>query len=312
MTHAPWSGGTGWLPTSPCDDHCAPSDEVQGPVARAALRAAATIAVLATAAATAPLLVLSPRPVRAWWLRTVCRAVLAAVGVVVRVRRTGPPDRPFGTAGSLVVANHVSWIEVLALCSVAPVRVLAKRELSRWPVIGPIAAATGVLFIDRTGVRLLPRTVAEMAAALRSGHTVAAFPEGTTWCGAAAGPFRRAAFQAALDAGVPVRPVAVTLTSRGRPAPEAAFVGEQDLLHSVGRVLRLPAPACELTVLPALAPEGTRAELAARAAAAIAGATGVPHGPPAAPGSRTVTSGVGHTAPRPAGARVLVPARPAP
>lgn len=286
------------MPTSPCDARCAPADPAAGPVARgrAAVRAAGTAFVLVVALATAPLLVLSPRPLRGWWLRAVCRAVLAAAGVVVRVRHTGPPDRPFGGSGSLVVANHVSWIEVLALCSVAPVRVLAKRELSGWPVIGPVAAATGVLFIDRRSVRALPRTVAEMAAVLRSGQTVAAFPEGTTWCGAAAGPFRRAAFQAALDAAVPVRPVAVVLTSRGRVAPEAAFVGEQSLLHSVGRVLRLPALACELTVLPALAPEGTRSELAARAAVAIAVATGVPHGPPAPR----------RTDPR----RVLVPTRP--
>ncbi|MCO1656383.1 1-acyl-sn-glycerol-3-phosphate acyltransferase [Pseudonocardia sp. S2-4] len=274
------TAGTGWVPTSPCDARCASGGPATGPATwgRAAVRAAVTAVVLAMAAVTTPLLVLSPRPLRERWLRAVCGAVLAAIGVAVRLHHAGPPGRPFGGSGSLVVANHVSWIEVLALCSVAPVRMLAKRELSGWPVIGPVAAATGVLFIDRRSVRRLPRTVAEMAAALRSGHTVVAFPEGTTWCGAAAGPFRRAAFQAALEAGVPVRPVAVTLTSRGRTAPEAAFVGEQSLLHSIGRVLRLSAPACELTVLPALAPEGTRAELAARAAAAIAVATGIPHG----------------------------------
>jgi 1-acyl-sn-glycerol-3-phosphate acyltransferase len=241
-------------------------------------RAIGTAVALAVAAATAPLLTLTPPPVRGQWLRATCRTVLAAAGVTVRVHGTDAAAPPFGGGGSLVVANHVSWIEALALCSVAPVRVLAKREVGGWPVIGPVAAATGVVFIDRRRLRLLPRTVAEMAAALRAGHTIAAFPEGTTWCGAAAGPFRRAAFQAALDAGVPVRPVAVALTSRGRPAPEAAFVGGQSLLGSVARILRLPALACELTVLPALAPEGTRSELAARAAAAIALATGVPHG----------------------------------
>jgi len=248
---------------------------------RAAVRVVGTVLVLLVAVVTAPLLPAAPHPLRGRWLRTVCRALLAAAGVVVRVRRTGPPGPASGDSGLLVVANHVSWIEVLALCSVAPVRVLAKRELSAWPVIGPIAAATGALFIDRRSVRRLPRTVAEVAAVLRSGQTVAAFPEGTTWCGAAAGPFRRAAFQAALDAAVPVRPVAVALTSRGRTAPGAAFVGEQSLLQSVGRIVLLPALVCELTVLPDLAPTGTRAELAARAAAAIAGATGVPHAPPA-------------------------------
>jgi 1-acyl-sn-glycerol-3-phosphate acyltransferase len=247
---------------------------------RATVRAALLVLVLLTAVVTTAVLVL-PRPrLRLRWLRTAAWAVLAAAGVRVRVGDLGPLRT---ASGALVVANHLSWIEVLALCAVAPVRLLAKREIRDWPLIGAVAGVTGMLFIDRAGLRALPGTVADMAGALRSGQVVAAFPEGTTWCGAAAGPFRRAAFQAALDAGVPVHPVAVSLTSAGRPTPRAAYIGDQSLLHSVGQILLLPALVCRLTVLPALAAEGSRAELAARAAAAVAVATGVAHGQRPAP-----------------------------
>lgn len=116
------------------------------------------------------------------------------------------------------------------------------------------------------------------------------------WCGRAAGPFRHAVFQAALDAGVPVRPVAVALRCGGTVAYEAAFVGEQPLLDSVRRVLRVPALVCELTLLPSLDPVGTRAQLASRAGAAIGRATGVPH-PTRQAASRTARGQAGDRRP---------------
>jgi len=169
---------------------------------------------------------------------------------------------------------------VLALGAVRAVRMLAKREVRDWPVIGRLAARSGALFVDRAGLRTLPATVAAIADALRSGAVVGVFPEGTTWCGAAAGPFRRAAFQAAIEADVPVRPVALVLRHPdGSPARDAAFVGDQTLWDSLCRVLRLRGLVCELTVLPAI-PAGCaadRRELARRAGADVARVTGVPH-----------------------------------
>lgn len=278
--HVPRWGG---VPTSRCDDRCV-AGGVRSGAARAVRRAATLAVVLALALATAPLLALPLARTRRTWLRTIAGTALAASGVTVRVRDVRGPEP--GGRGALLVANHLSWIEVVALLAVSPVRLVAKDEIRRWPVLGPVARATGALFLDRGALRALPRAVATMTAALAAGDLVVAFPEGTTWCGRAAGPFRRAVFQAALDAGVPVRPVAVALRCTGRTAHEGAFVGDQGLLGSVLRVLRVPALVCELTLLPALAPVGTRAELAARAATAIGAATGVPHPSRAAPARR--------------------------
>ncbi|WP_417823813.1 lysophospholipid acyltransferase family protein [Streptomyces desertarenae] len=185
-------------------------------------------------------------------------AVVAALGV--RARVTGAPV----TGPALVVADHVSWLDVPLLASVTPGRMLAKREIGQYPVLGRLAARGGTLFIDRERLRALPATVGEITAALRAGSTVVAFPEGSTWCGRERGAFRRAVFQAALDAGVPVQPVAIRYrTDGGRRAPDgpggrgaeatpAAFVGDDTLAASLRRVVAARGLAAEVTVLPPL------------------------------------------------------------
>lgn len=261
----------GWIPASPCTSACLPPIGARCRL-RVARRVAALVTVLLAAVVVAPLL--APRA-RAAWLSRCCRGLLRALGVTLRV----VGDRRFAADGGvLVVANHLSWIDVLALSAVQPVRMLAKREVATWPVVGTLSGWTGALFVDRAGLRALPGTVEALTSALRAGSCVGVFPEGTTWCGAAGGPFHRAAFQAALDAGAPVRPVALAFRNAdGSPAGTAAFVGEQSLLDSLLRAARDPGLVCELTVQPLLSPHGDRRSLAGRAATAIAVTTGVPH-----------------------------------
>jgi 1-acyl-sn-glycerol-3-phosphate acyltransferase len=261
---------SGWVPASPCGAACQPPDD--GPAAVVPLVLARlcglTVVLLAALAGVAVL----PAAARARWLRGCYGAVLRCMGVRLRV------SGELGDGGELIAVNHVSWIEVLAVGTLRPVHMVAKREMGDWPVIGGIARRSGALFVDRAGLRGLPATVVATADALRAGADVAVFPEGTTWCGAAAGPFRRAVFQAAIDADAPVRPVAVVLRlPNGERATAAAFIGEQTLWDSLMRVLRLPGLDCELTLLPALPPSSDRRELARRAGDAIAAVTEVPH-----------------------------------
>ncbi|CAM5487957.1 hypothetical protein SALBM135S_05266 [Streptomyces alboniger] len=171
-------------------------------------------------------------------LRGEARAVLAALGTGLSTGLPGRLSVPDAAgAGTLVVANHISWLDVVALLAVEPVGVLAKREVGRWPVIGPLARRVGTRFIDRDGSpRELPAMVAELAAALRDGTSVLVFPQATTWCAETGGRFRRAAFQAAADAGAPVRPVTVTYRQGGVPSTAAAFLGDEDFTASLRRV----------------------------------------------------------------------------
>ena len=183
--------------------------------------------------------------VRRW-----CRWIVRAAGVQVRITGTTAP-----VGGLLLVANHISWLDVPLLAAVRPARMLAKAEIRRWPVAGPLAARGGVLFIDRDGLRALPGTVAHVADVLRAGRAVAVFPEGSTWCGRAQGHFRRAVFQAAIDADVPVQPVRIRYRLAGGAASTApAFVGDDSLLASVWRVVAARGLVAEVEVREVIAP----------------------------------------------------------
>lgn len=211
-------------------------------------------------------------PVR---LRGHAAALLDALGI----RLEGATGLSAGDGpGTLVVANHISWLDILALLAVEPVTLLAKREVGAWPVVGGLARRAGTHFIDRTHPRRLPDTVRQVAELLGSGRSVAVFPQATTWCTAELGALRRATFQAALDAGAPVRPVTLDYTQQGRSSTVAAFCGEDTFAGSLRRVLAARELTVRVSAHPALSAVGTdldRRELAALAARAVRG------GPPA-------------------------------
>ncbi|QHC26788.1 1-acyl-sn-glycerol-3-phosphate acyltransferase [Streptomyces sp. GS7] len=211
-------------------------------------------------------------PVR---LRAHARALLAALGIEAEgVDKLAAAGTGAGGPGTLTVLNHISWLDIVALLAAEPTTLLAKREVGRWPVVGGLARRAGTHFIDRTSPRRLPHTVRELSDLLAAGRSVAVFPQATTWCTADQGAFRRATFQAALDAGAPVRPLTVSYTQQGRPSTVAAFCGDDTFAASLRRVLTARALAVRLTAHPALPTAGTaldRRELAARAEHAVLG-----------------------------------------
>ncbi|GAA3871113.1 lysophospholipid acyltransferase family protein [Streptomyces lacrimifluminis] len=194
------------------------------------------------------------RRIPAGWVRRWARTIVWAAGVRLRVTGATAP-----TGGVLLVANHISWLDIPLLAAVRPARMLAKAEIRRWPVAGALTATSGALFIERDRLRALPHTVAKIAGALREGTAVVAFPEGSTWCGKAQGHFRRAVFQAALDADVPVQPVHLHYRLAGGAASTApAFVGEDSLLTSVWRVVSARGLVAEVEVRDVIAPGSHR------------------------------------------------------
>ena len=257
-----------WLPSAPCTPEACVSGTVPVvPVPRRVLRFAVLAAVLAVGFALAPLLarpgpagrgsagrpeapqvrgVPAERLMRGW-----SRLLVAALGV--RILTSGPPRSVAAATGrgALLVANHVSWLDVLLIEAVRPGRMLAKTEVRGWPLFGRLAAGIGTIFIERDRLRALPRTVEQIAAALRRGEHVVVFPEGSTWCGRGGGRFRPAAFQAALEAGAAVQPMTVRYRlAGGEPTTAPAFVGEDSLISSLWRVVTLRGPVAELTLLP--------------------------------------------------------------
>ncbi|MFI8510181.1 lysophospholipid acyltransferase family protein [Streptomyces sp. NPDC085460] len=244
-----------WLPTAPCTPgrRCAahPGAAADPGSARAAFRPApAPLACARLAAGLATVLLgvvllpaAGPLPAagRLALVRLWARAVVRAFGVRFVVTGARPPAR----RPELVVANHVSWLDIPLVAAVLPGRMIAKREVRGWPVLGALAALGGTLFIDRDGLRRLPGAVREVAAALAAGGRVTAFPEGSTWCGRAGGRFRPALFQAAVDTGSDVQPVRIDY----RPHGAAGYVGEDALGASLWRVVRTPRLTAEVRIL---------------------------------------------------------------
>ena len=144
--------------------------------------------------------------------------LLAALGLRLDIDRgadaSGAVDG--GAAGGLIVANHISFLDILAVAAVSPAHFVAKSEVIAWPVIGRVTRSIGVIGLRRESLRGLPAAVDAVRADLAAGDSVGVFPEGTTWCGRGGGRFRPAFFQAAIDAQVPVRPMVVSFhTSTG-------------------------------------------------------------------------------------------------
>jgi len=255
-----------WMPSSPCGPRCVSTQAPTVWLPRRVVRLCAAIGVLLLAAALAPLLVVLPGRPAVWLTRRIFRSVVRTFGVHIRVHG----DESFATApsgrGALVVNNHVSWLDIVAVNAVRPMRALAKVEVGRWPIVGALTARAGTIFLERERLSGLPATIAELADALRSGSQVNVCPEGTTRCGLATGRFTRAIFQSAIDGGVPVRPIALRYRlSDGCTTTWPAFVGEETLIDSVRRVARLRGLTVDVYVCPEIAPgrAADRRELAA-------------------------------------------------
>jgi 1-acyl-sn-glycerol-3-phosphate acyltransferase len=178
-----------------------------------------------------------------WWSAKVLRLL------GIELRSDGMP-RP---GAKLVVANHVSWLDIAALHAVLPeARFVAKADVKRWPLIGRLVAGAGTLFIERESKRDALRVVHQSAAALQAGDSVAVFPEGTTGDGRTLLPFHANLLQAALATGTPVQPVLLRFfDAEHRASPLVEFLGDTTLAQSVWRIACARGLGVAVSVLPA-------------------------------------------------------------
>lgn len=257
-----------WLPRSSCDMSCVSSGEMVSRL-RAVIRTLLALMLLPAV----PLLAV-PLPGRSHVQRAYCRLVLRCLGV--RITLSGGPIR--NLRGVLVVSGHVSWLDVFTIGSVMPGSFVARADLMDWPALGVLARVMRVIPIERTNLRRLPDVVLAVTARLKSGHTVIAFPEGTTWCGLAYGPFRPAMFQAAVDAGRPVQPLRLTYHHRdGRPSTVPAFVGAETLGGSFQRIVGTRRTVAHVHVEALELPGENRRDLARRCQEAVRGSVAAQH-----------------------------------
>ncbi len=199
-----------------------------------------------------------------WW----SRKTLAILGIALQ-HEGGTPS----PAGHLLVANHVSWLDIAAVHAVLPqARFVSKSDVRHWPLVGALVAGVGTLFIERASKRDALRVVHQAAAALQAGDCVAVFPEGTTGAGPALLPFHANLMQAAVATDAPLLPVVLRWHEPGeRFSTAARFIGETTLVQSLWAIACARQLAVAVQVLPPLDSAGQeRRALAERARADIA------------------------------------------
>lgn len=164
---------------------------------------------------------------------------------------------------SLVVANHVSWLDIFAINAVQPVRFVSKSEAAQWPLIGPLVRGVGTLFIERERAQDVVRVIRQMTQCLQDGDHVGVFPEGTTSYGHTLLPFHANLFQAACtaDCAAPVQPVLLFYADErsGRFSRAASYVGDETMVGSLWRMSAAPRLRIELSYLPPIQASTRRA-----------------------------------------------------
>ena len=197
--------------------------------------------------------------------------VLSTVNVEPRMRGVPPEVKD---RAAVLVANHVSWLDIPLVHSVWQVRFIAKSEVRRWPLIGWLAARTGTLFIQRGKGRHAVRINQAIHAAFLAGDAIGVFPEGMTSEGTGLQPFHASLLQSAVDEHALVFPVALRyLDEEGRVNVNASYVGDTSMIESMAMILRERKIVAELIFLPAIDAEGrSRRDLARETHAAIAAA----------------------------------------
>jgi 1-acyl-sn-glycerol-3-phosphate acyltransferase len=178
---------------------------------------------------------------------------------------------------AVVVANHVSWLDIFVVHSLHPSHFVAKAEIRSWPLAGWLAEKAGTVFISRGNRRDLRHIFKGLVSTLERGERVAFFPEGTTSSQGQLLPFHANLFEAAIDAGVPVQPVALSYVApNGASHPSVDFIGEMTFAESIIAILGGPPVKAKLMVLAPIETAGAhRRELAEVTHKAVAEALGV-------------------------------------
>jgi len=158
-------------------------------------------------------------------------------------------DAPFIGPGSLIVANHVSWLDIFVINAAFPTTFVSKAEVREWPLAGWLAARHETVFLRR-GSRGHARIVnGEIAALLAAGRHVTVFPEGTTTDGSHVLGFHGALLQAAIEASAPLQPIAITYRQPdGQYTRAPAYDGDLSLLDSLRAIVAEPQIIARLRV----------------------------------------------------------------
>jgi 1-acyl-sn-glycerol-3-phosphate acyltransferase len=207
-------------------------------------------------------------------IRRWSQRLLAILGIAVH----NAGDRPAPVTQSMLVANHISWLDIFVIHAQRPVRFVSRAEVKGWPVIGTLSGVTGTMFIERVKRKDAHRINTMLVEALAEGDWIGVFPEGATTDGDVVRHFHANLLQPAIDRGIPLQPLALRyVQADGTRSTAAPYVGEQSLAESLLLILEQASITAEVRFLAPLPTQGrSRRELARLAETAIASALELP------------------------------------
>ena len=172
----------------------------------------------------------------AWWSRGLCRIL----GIRLRTQGTAHDG------AALFVANHISWLDIFCIAAVCPTHFLAKQEVVHWPLFGWLCRRAGTAFIRRGGDNGAGEAMEQLVWRLRNNERALVFPEGTSTTGETVRHFYPRLFQAALLTRCPVQAIALRYPDGDGINPVVPFVGADELLPHLWRLLGEPGIDAEL------------------------------------------------------------------
>jgi 1-acyl-sn-glycerol-3-phosphate acyltransferase len=198
---------------------------------------------------------------RAW-----ARAAARVIGMRVRIEGAAAPGP------SLLVANHLSYVDIVALWAAADGVFIAKSEVASWPLVGALGRLLGTLFVDRGRKRDLVRVIAAMQRELARGERVFLFAEGTSTRGERVLPFKSSLFEAAVRTGHPILCASLEYATPPGAAPADLSVcwwGDMTFPDHLYALLQLPRFDATVRFAPDALAGLDRKQLARRAHAVI-------------------------------------------
>jgi 1-acyl-sn-glycerol-3-phosphate acyltransferase len=157
--------------------------------------------------------------------------LLRVFRVTVQVQGLPPQTGPL-----LLVANHISWLDILLLLAAAPVQFVARIENKHWPILGWMTQQAGAVFVERSSARDMARVIAQVSDYLQqNAGIVALFPEGKTSSGEAVDTFHGNMLQAAINAACPVQAVALDyrLAATGARSTAVTYANPLSFMQSL-------------------------------------------------------------------------------
>lgn len=196
------------------------------------------------------------------------RQLLDMLGVTLEV---GAGARAIRAPRGMLVANHVSFLDIFAVNALAPACFVAKDDVRTWPLIGWMSSRTDTIFIERGSRRAAQHTRENLVGHLRDGKRVVVFPEGTTSDGRQVLPFHGALLQSAIDAGVAVTPLALRYAdAAGAQSAAADYIGDTSLAACLWSIACADGLRVRIEILEPLSTAATdRRHLAAQAHRAV-------------------------------------------